>query len=141
MKNCEHYVVSISEFLASPGSFHGGDSRGRSVMRCDICGMLFDAEIYCKYKSEFPHHTIRVREQRFSTSQEDSYETVYFIEPTLDSLCETINSRLRAFGRQIKKEDIKVTKYLWDSKTGWDNHIIEIQNYGVYGYTDAPLEA
>jgi len=66
---------------------------------------------------------------------DDSMETVVEIDPTMPALVEKIQRDLGADGLTVKVEH-----YCYDSRIGWDTHIVTIEGIGVYGFTDSPLK-
>ncbi len=36
-------------------------------------------------------------------------------------------------------EDLKIEPYGYDNRINWDTHIVFIEDYGVFGFTDGPL--
>lgn len=46
---------------------------------------------------------------------------------------------LRPFGFVLSNvEKLKVERYVYDDRIGWDTHIVTIPDYGVIGWTDGP---
>jgi hypothetical protein len=57
------------------------------------------------------------------------------IEPTMTAVIDQVLSSLPCF-LGIKPEDIHVEPYGYDKRIGWDTHIVIVDGYGVYGFTD-----
>lgn len=68
----------------------------------------------------------------------DSMKTVVEIDPTIESLANAIQNSLHDF-LCVDKDKIKVKPYVYDDRIKWDTHIVTIDGYGVYGFTDGPL--
>jgi hypothetical protein len=68
----------------------------------------------------------------------DSMETCIEIEPTRDALESAIKESLLYFFH-FEKKNIHVEPYGYDDRIKWDTHIVTIYGYGVYGFTDGPL--
>ena len=68
----------------------------------------------------------------------DSMTTVIEIEPTIEALEQAIRDSLSV---QFSPKDIHVTFYCNDARIQWNNcHIVTIDGYGVYGFTDGPIQ-
>jgi peptidoglycan hydrolase-like protein with peptidoglycan-binding domain len=97
----------------------------------------------------------RLREHRGSLAA--SLETtVEFVGH--DELVKIIQEALRPYGLSVAPGMVKVEKYgastgsaselstgsgqdsAWDYRIGWDTHIVTVDGYGVYGFTDGPVE-
>lgn len=71
----------------------------------------------------------------------ESMETVVEIEPTKDALMAAVHSVLSRSGFELTDDMLHVEPYAFDSRIQWDAHIVTIDGYGVYGFTDGPLGA
>lgn len=49
-----------------------------------------------------------------------------------------ISAKLSKKGAPIPDDLIHVTHYGYDDRIGWDEHIIVVEGFGVFGYTDGP---
>lgn len=49
-----------------------------------------------------------------------------------------ISVKLRKDGAQIPDDLIHVTPYGYDDRIGWNDHIIVVEGFGVFGFADAP---
>jgi len=78
---------------------------------------------------------MKVREHRGSLI--DSMNTVKNINPSIDSLFSLIIKVLPFLS--IKKDDIGIEYYGYDSRIEWNTYIVTIDNYGVFGFTNEPL--
>lgn len=81
---------------------------------------------------------MKLREHR--GSYEESMATVVDIEPSLEVLTEYIR---QAFGERFLMKDswVHVDPYGggMDHRNGWDTYIVWVENYGVFGFTDGPI--
>ena len=86
------------------------------------------------------NQTMKLREQRGGLAE--SMATVIEIPPTLEALKTAINNSLGQYGTWpvITAEMIEVVPYVFDNRINWDTHLVIIKDYGVYGYTDGPLQ-
>jgi hypothetical protein len=78
---------------------------------------------------------MRIRENR-STIQ-DSLATTLEVEGR-EQMVRHIFDRLGEKGVVVTDEMIHVTPYGFDDRTGWDEHIIVVERFGVFGFTDGP---
>jgi hypothetical protein len=60
---------------------------------------------------------------------------------SLDDLVSDIQKSLRPFGRNVTINQVTVKPYCYDNRIGWDTHVVIIEGYGVYGFTDGPLSS
>lgn len=75
---------------------------------------------------------MKIRQHRGSLA--DSMETTKEIGESMEALLFEIQSQLRF---DLTIEMIRVKPYGGvDKRTGWDTHIVTINGYGVYGFTD-----
>jgi hypothetical protein len=79
----------------------------------------------------------RIRIHRGSLA--DSMETVRVVNGSKEDLFAIIQKSLEPFGREITSDMLTVTPYHYDSRIGWDTHLITIEGYGVWGMADGPL--
>ena len=68
----------------------------------------------------------------------DSMETVIEIPATMDALKSAIDNSLQFIGI-VNVKRIHVKHYCFDKRINWDTHIVTIDDYGVFGFTDAPV--
>ena len=86
------------------------------------------------------HDNMKIREHRGSLLE--AMETVSEIEPTKMALVEFIRKAFSHWpGYQLANLEgrVKVEKYRYDERIKWDTHIVTIEGYGVFGFTDGPL--
>ena len=68
-----------------------------------------------------------------------SMATTIEIEPSIDALADTIRSTLDQYGIDALGP-VHVEPYGGiDARTGWDTHIVIVDGYGVYGFTDGAV--
>jgi len=70
---------------------------------------------------------------------EDAMQTVREIQ-TFGDLMKDINANLSPYVGLIAAERVSVNRYYFDDRIKWDTHIVTIAGYGVYGFTDGPVE-
>lgn len=64
--------------------------------------------------------------------------TVVEIAPTRNALIREVRASFEgAFNFQ--DDAVKVEYYTLDERIGWDTHIVVIDGYGVWGFTDGPV--
>ena len=80
---------------------------------------------------------MKFREHRGSLA--DSMETVVEIPATKAALKEEINKALWPYRLQFVESQICVDPYGYDSRIQWDTHIVIVEGYGVFGFTDSPV--
>lgn len=49
-----------------------------------------------------------------------------------------IAERLARWGFVVTPTMVHVRKYGFDKRIGWDTHIVTVDGYGVFGFTDGP---
>lgn len=76
---------------------------------------------------------MKIREHRGLLA--DAMSTCKEIEPTMKAVIDQVLSSLPCF-LHIKPEDIHVKPYGYDKRIEWDTHIVIVDGYGVYGFTD-----
>jgi hypothetical protein len=76
---------------------------------------------------------MKIREHRLLL--DDAMATCKEIEPTMKAVINEVLSSLPVF-LHIKPEDIHVEPYGYDKRIGWDTHVVVVDGYGVYGFTD-----
>jgi hypothetical protein len=62
---------------------------------------------------------------------------------TFNSLAELIENQkpeLAQWGVEITAENVKVTPYCYDKRINWNTYIVTLEDYGVLGFTDGPVE-
>lgn len=59
---------------------------------------------------------------------------------TLDQLVAIIQNDLAPYpaAPRVTTETIHVKPYGYDGRIGWNTHIVMVDNYGVWGFTDGP---
>jgi len=77
---------------------------------------------------------MRIREHRGGLAE--SMATVVDIEPTMGSVVTEVGRKL---GREVKVGEVRVEPIGHDPKTGWDTHMVQVEGWGVYGFTDGPV--
>ncbi len=80
---------------------------------------------------------MKFREHRGSLT--DSMATVLEIEPTKHALAAVMAQRLGDYGMSVTEDMIHVYPYGYDSRIGWDAHIVTVNGKAI-GFTDGPLE-
>lgn len=71
---------------------------------------------------------------------DESMATTVELESTKAALLQAItNSGLIRIPNPLTEDQIHVEPVKIDSRNGWNTHIVTIQGWGVYGYTDGPL--
>mgnify|MGYP001609771850 CR=1 FL=1 len=76
---------------------------------------------------------MRLRKHR--ETLDESMETVVEIPANMQALLAVVQANLGP----VPKESIHVTPYCFDARINWDTHIVTVDGYGVYGFTDSPL--
>lgn len=76
---------------------------------------------------------MKVREHRGGF--EESMGSVVQIDGSMESLVQEIRSKIGKWV-EVNLETVKVEKYVYDSRNGWDTYIISVLGYGVYGFSD-----
>ena len=79
----------------------------------------------------------RFREHRGGLS--DSLDTTINVA-NRGELVDYIQRTLGCWGLDINPEDVEIAPYGYDSRINWDAHIVTVKDYGVFGFTDGPLE-
>jgi hypothetical protein len=80
---------------------------------------------------------------------QESMETTIEIEPTKAALLQAItNSDMRGLPLDLTEDQVTVEPYTFgpyqsshDPRNGWNTHIVTLQGWGVFGFTDGPLTA
>jgi hypothetical protein len=78
---------------------------------------------------------MRLRENRATI--QDSLATTLEVEDR-DQLVRHIFNTLGKKGVVVTDEMVHVTHYGFDERIDWDEHIIVVDRFGVFGFTDAP---
>jgi len=68
---------------------------------------------------------------------EESMATTIEIEPTMEALLAAVRASMSPLS--VADDSLSVKPYGFDKRINWDTHIVEIQGFGVYGFTDGPL--
>lgn len=69
----------------------------------------------------------------------ESMATVIEIEPTLAALIAAVREGLKGW-HEFKDHSVHVEPYCYDERIGWDCHIVVVDGWGVYGFTDGPVK-
>ncbi len=56
-----------------------------------------------------------------------------------DGLIKVARDILEPWGVTVSDDRVSVVPYAFNDRTGWDEHIVYIKDYGVLGYTDGPV--
>jgi hypothetical protein len=83
---------------------------------------------------------ILFREHRGSL--DESMKTVIEIEPTKEALRALVVERFKQLGIVwlIRDRDqVRVDRQGFDERTGWDTHIVTVDNWGPVGFTSGPV--
>lgn len=79
--------------------------------------------------------------RRHRGSYDESMATVVEIEPTRSALLQAIVESEEGLETESLTESmISVDHYGFESKSGWDAHLVTVRGWGIYGFTDGPLE-
>ena len=79
---------------------------------------------------------LKIREHRGSLAE--SMKTVCEIDNTAQALGKFVREKLKDF----KRFDVAgwtIKPYCYDERIGWDAHIVTVDGYGVFGFTDGPV--
>ena len=68
----------------------------------------------------------------------ESMATIVEIEPTMEALLQEVRKEM-ANVISFPDSALTIKPYGFDSRTNWNTYIVEIQSFGVYGFTDGPL--
>lgn len=79
---------------------------------------------------------MKIREHRGSL--DDSMTTVAEIPATLEAVTEHIRKSIPLLANTAMS--VMVEPYTEDTRNGWNTHIVVIRNYGVFGFTDGPVD-
>lgn len=91
--------------------------------------------IELRYFNENPDSMMRVRLHRGTYI--DSMATQVEIPKTKSALRDLINKELAKDGfKQVSEIDIEISPYVTDVRNDWDTLIVNVCNYGVWGYLD-----
>lgn len=78
---------------------------------------------------------MRMREHRHAI--EDSIATTLEVEGREDFFRHIFDT-LGKKGVVVTDDMVHLTHYGFDDRTGWDEHIIVVDHFGVFGFTDGP---
>jgi hypothetical protein len=78
---------------------------------------------------------MRIRENR--PTIDDSLSTTLEVEGR-DQMIRHIFDTLGKKGVVVTDEMVHLSHYGFDDRTGWDEHIIVVERFGVFGFTDGP---
>lgn len=83
---------------------------------------------------------MKIREHR--ETLDESMETVEEIDPTMEAIASFINRKYAGWLGDLPfpVKRIKVIPYTFDTRIGWDTHIVVIEDFGVFGFTDGPVQ-
>ncbi len=72
----------------------------------------------------------------------ESMETCVEMLNSKDTLTEYILNVLEDYGytKQDILSDISVPYYAYDKRNGWDTYIVLLKGYGVFGFTNEPVD-
>lgn len=70
-------------------------------------------------------------------SLEESIATTCEIDATKHAIASLASNEI---GRNVDPASISVTHYGYDSRISWDSYIVEVEGYGVLGFTDGCVE-
>jgi hypothetical protein len=79
---------------------------------------------------------MKVREHRGGF--EESMGTVVQIDGSMESLVQEISSKIWKWA-EVNLETVKIEKYVYDDRNGWDTYIVSVLGYGVYGFSDGDI--
>ncbi|MCK9567521.1 hypothetical protein M0R72_01065 [Candidatus Pacearchaeota archaeon] len=69
----------------------------------------------------------------------ESMATTIEIEPTMEALLVAIRERYKGL-MDVADDAVSVNPHgHHDKRNNWNTHIVVIQGFGVYGFTDGPL--
>ena len=58
-----------------------------------------------------------------------------------DSLLEYLQSILDdCFSGHLDSSNVKIEPYCFDERVGWDCHIVHLEGWGVFGFTNGPVD-
>jgi hypothetical protein len=82
---------------------------------------------------------MKIREHRGGL--DESIATTEVIEPNINALIAHVKKKL-TMQIEVNKDNLHIKKYGSgiDDRCGWDTHIVTIDGYGVFGWTDGPLK-
>jgi len=80
---------------------------------------------------------IKYRDHRGSLAE--SMATVQEFEKR-EGLIKYLKYDMKGFSVPFKAEDLKIEKYMFDERIGWDTFIVTIENFGVVGFTNGYLQ-
>lgn len=81
---------------------------------------------------------MKIREHRGSLV--DSMATVTVIEPTAEAIARLASLAMLDYGVAFTADQVKIEWYCYDPRIGWETYIVTLEGYGVFGFTDGPLE-
>lgn len=70
---------------------------------------------------------------------EASMATVIDIEPTVEAIITEIMKTFPNIPVSVTDKTVHVVPYGYDGKSGWNTYSVSIDDWGVYGFTDGPL--
>lgn len=71
---------------------------------------------------------------------DESMATTVEIEATMPALLAAMQPVMEPWGVALTPDAVHVTPYGGiDKRIGWDTHVVTLDGYGVYGFTDGPL--
>jgi hypothetical protein len=80
---------------------------------------------------------MKLREHRSTLAE--SMATTIEIEPAIEALENAIKDTLRDF-LNLEPGSVHVSYYGYDDRINWSCHIVTIDGFGVYGFTDGPIK-
>jgi len=81
---------------------------------------------------------MKVREHRGGLAE--AMGTMVEIEPTMSALLQSMRESFKGWPINVTEENVHVEPYGFDDRIGWDTYIITIDGYGVYGFSDGPIQ-
>lgn len=58
----------------------------------------------------------------------------------LEELCDYLNDYVSLIDQTIQIDQLKVEPYGFDKRIDWNTHIVTVEGYGVFGFTDGAVE-
>jgi len=71
---------------------------------------------------------------------EASMATTIEIEPTVEAVIQAIKETFPNIPVVVTDKTVHVIPYGYDGKSGWNTYSVSIDDWGVYGFTDGPLQ-
>ena len=118
---------------------NGESVGGVSIYACPNCGILFapGSKGIVASMIESAKKTTKFRQHRNSLTE--SMSTTIMIEPTVDAILEIAKKELSQYGFNCDQSLIHAEPYGYDNRLDWHTHIVTIDGYGVFGFTNGPI--